>query len=188
MQASWQSASSPVSPRRCTSSSVSYPVVLRVPQPTPALASGATATATITLGQVTGVLTVPNSALTTLVAGSGFVQTVKAGQATRTLVRTGAVGATRTQVLSGLTLGQRVVIADLSASPHVDLQAAEVLGGLAAELANAGIRLQVVEARSAVRDMLRSEGLDEKLGGVNRFTSVADAVDDFQTSPSTPRT
>ena len=42
------------------------------------------------------------------------MQTVKAGQSTRTLVRTGAVGSTRTQVLSGLTLGQRVVIADLS--------------------------------------------------------------------------
>ncbi|MGB7157437.1 MAG: SulP family inorganic anion transporter [Tepidisphaeraceae bacterium] len=74
----------------------------------------------------------------------------------------------------------RLVVADLSSSPHVDLQAAEVLAGLAAELANARIRLQVVEARSAVRDMLRTEGLDEKLGGINRFTSVADAVDDFQ--------
>ena len=56
----------------------------------------------------------PNSALTTLVSGTGFVQTVKNGKVTRTLVRTGAVGATTTQVLSGLTAGQQVVIADLS--------------------------------------------------------------------------
>jgi HlyD family secretion protein len=103
-------------PASSTSSSVSYPVVVRVPKPTAALASGSTATATITLDTVTGVLTVPNSAVTTLVAGTGFVQTVKAGQATRTLVRTGAVGATRTQILSGLTAGQMVVIADLSAA------------------------------------------------------------------------
>ncbi len=60
------------------------------------------------------VVTVPNTALTTLVAGTGVVQTVKAGRVTRTLVRTGAVGATRTQILSGLTAGQQVVIADLS--------------------------------------------------------------------------
>jgi MFS superfamily sulfate permease-like transporter len=74
----------------------------------------------------------------------------------------------------------KLVVADLSASPHVDLQAAEVFEGLATELANTGIRLQVVEARSTVRDMLRTEGLDEKLGGINRFTSVADAVEGFQ--------
>ena len=40
-----------------------------------------------------------------------------------------------------------------------------------------GIRLQAVEARSAVRDRLRAEGVDAALGGINRFTSVADAVE-----------
>lgn len=74
----------------------------------------------------------------------------------------------------------RLVLADLSASPYMDLQAAEVLAGLAAELATTGTQLHVVEVRSSVRDMLRSEGLDTKLGGVNRFTSVADAVEAFQ--------
>jgi hypothetical protein len=39
--------------------------------------------------------------------------------------------------------------------------------------------LQVVEARSSVRDRLRVEGVDEQLGGVNRFTTVADAVDEI---------
>ena len=42
------------------------------------------------------------------------------------------------------------------------------------------IRFQAVEARSSVRDRLRREGMDSKLGGINRFTSVADAVEDFQ--------
>jgi multidrug efflux pump subunit AcrA (membrane-fusion protein) len=101
-------------PASSTSTSVTYPVVVRVPEPTPALASGSSATATITLQSVTNVLTVPNSAVTRLVSGSGFVLTVKNGTATRTLVRTGAVGSTRTQVLSGLTQGQQVVLADLS--------------------------------------------------------------------------
>jgi multidrug efflux pump subunit AcrA (membrane-fusion protein) len=101
-------------PASSSTTSVSYPVVVRVPQPTAALASGSTATATITLATVKNVITVPNSALTTLVSGTGFVQTVKAGKVTRTLVRTGAVGATTTQIISGLTVGQQVVIANLS--------------------------------------------------------------------------
>ena len=101
-------------PASSTTTSVSYPVVVRVAAPTPSLASGSTATATIVLATVRNVVTVPNSALTTLVSGTGFVQTIKDGKVTRTLVRTGAVGVTTTQVLSGLTAGQQVVIADLS--------------------------------------------------------------------------
>ncbi len=42
-----------------------------------------------------------------------------------------------------------------------------------------GSRLQIVEARFSVRQQLRQEGLEEKVGKVERFTAVADAVDDF---------
>jgi MFS superfamily sulfate permease-like transporter len=63
----------------------------------------------------------------------------------------------------------------------VDLQSAHTLAGLADELSAAGIRVQVVEARSTVRERLRAEGLDERLGGIDRFTSVADVVDSLQT-------
>jgi SulP family sulfate permease len=55
-----------------------------------------------------------------------------------------------------------------------------MLAELAGELTTAGIRFQAVEARSSVRERLRSEGVDAKLGTVNRFTSVADAVEAFQ--------
>jgi high affinity sulfate transporter 1 len=74
----------------------------------------------------------------------------------------------------------KVVIIDLSAAPVVDLQSAHTLAGLADELTAAGIRVQVVEARSSVRERLRAEGLDSRLGGINRFTSVADVVDSEQ--------
>src|SRR5262245_36131919 len=74
----------------------------------------------------------------------------------------------------------KAVIIDLSAAPYVDLQSAHTLAGLADELNAAGVRVQVVEARSAVRERLRREGLDERLGGINRFTSVADVVDSLQ--------
>jgi MFS superfamily sulfate permease-like transporter len=69
------------------------------------------------------------------------------------------------------------VIIDLSAAPYVDLQSAHALVGLADEICKASSRLQVVEARSAVRDRLRSEGLDARLGGIDRFTSIADVLD-----------
>jgi MFS superfamily sulfate permease-like transporter len=74
----------------------------------------------------------------------------------------------------------KLVVLDLSAAPRVDLQSAQALGDLAKELIAKGLLFQTVEARSSVRDRLRTEGVDGKLGGVNRFTSVADAIEDFQ--------
>lgn len=73
----------------------------------------------------------------------------------------------------------KLVVCDLSASPHVDLQSAATLHTLADELAAAGITLQVVEARASVRDRLRAAGLSEKLGGINRFGTVAQVVENF---------
>jgi MFS superfamily sulfate permease-like transporter len=73
----------------------------------------------------------------------------------------------------------RLVVIDLSASPHVDLQSAHTLARMAEELTAKGIRFCAVEARASVRDRLRAEGADKKLGGVNRFTTVADAVENF---------
>ena len=56
----------------------------------------------------------------------------------------------------------------------------------AEELSAAGIRVQVVEARSSVRERFRREGLDARLGGIDRFTSVADVVDSLQKAGSNP--
>ncbi|HEU5239979.1 MAG TPA: SulP family inorganic anion transporter, partial [Pyrinomonadaceae bacterium] len=78
------------------------------------------------------------------------------------------------------TTAPKFVVLDLSASPHVDLQSAATLRTLADELAASGISLQLVEARSSVRDRLRAEGLAEKVGGINRFRTVAQTVAEFQ--------
>ena len=75
----------------------------------------------------------------------------------------------------------RLVVLDLSAAPRVDLQSAHALADLAAEIVAKGIRFQAVEPRSSVRDRLRNEGVDSKLGGVNRFTAVADVVENRET-------
>jgi len=74
----------------------------------------------------------------------------------------------------------KIVILDLSASPHMDIQACGVVMNMADDIKAVGARLQIVEARSSVRDRLRAEGIEEHVSQVNRFTSVADAVEDFQ--------
>ena len=78
------------------------------------------------------------------------------------------------------TTAPRKVIIDLSAAGYVDLQSAHTIAGLADKLGAAGIRVQAVEARSKVREMLRGEGLAARLGGIDRSATVADAVENQQ--------
>src|SRR5438093_3120786 len=78
----------------------------------------------------------------------------------------------------------KLVVLDLSAAPIVDMQSAHTLASMADELTGKGIRFQAVEPRASVRDRLRNEGVDGKLGGVNRFTTVADAIDHLQSAPN----
>jgi sulfate permease, SulP family len=73
----------------------------------------------------------------------------------------------------------RLVVLDLSAAPYVDMHSAHALGEMADQLAAGGIRVQAVEVRASVRDRLRSEGVDAKLGEISRGRSVADAVAAF---------
>ncbi|HEY4273721.1 MAG TPA: SulP family inorganic anion transporter [Candidatus Udaeobacter sp.] len=79
----------------------------------------------------------------------------------------------------GETTPPKLVVVDLSAASIVDMQSAHALASMADELGATGIRFQAVEPRSSVRDRFRHEGIDSKLGGVNRFTSVADVIDHF---------
>lgn len=67
----------------------------------------------------------------------------------------------------------------------MDLQSSHALADLGDELRKAGSRVQVVEARAGVRDRLHGEGLDVRLGGINRYMSVADALDKLQTNGRT---
>jgi sulfate permease, SulP family len=71
----------------------------------------------------------------------------------------------------------RLVVADLSTSPYLDLAGARMFLTLHGELARRGIALRLVEARASVRDMLRREGVEEKVGRIDRETSLADVVD-----------
>jgi high affinity sulfate transporter 1 len=70
----------------------------------------------------------------------------------------------------------RAVVCDLSASPYLDLAGARTLHALHDELAAQGIALQIVGARGRVRDLLRADGLAEKVGGLERAVSLDDAI------------
>jgi sulfate permease, SulP family len=62
----------------------------------------------------------------------------------------------------------RLVVCDLSASPNIDLAGARMLHHLINELAKHGILLRIVGAHGRVRDLLRADGVDEKVGGLDR--------------------
>lgn len=74
----------------------------------------------------------------------------------------------------------KLVVCDLSTSPQVDLAGAKMLTKLHEELAAAGIRMRMVAAHAAVRDILRAEGLEASLGYFGRRISVADVIDEFE--------
>jgi len=102
---------SQVGPVQSGTSGYSYPVVVALPSSATGLFTGSTANVVIATGAVAHVLAVPTSAVQTLGSRS-FVEVLSAGTLTRKLIKVGMVGDTYAQVLSGLTPGQNVVLAD----------------------------------------------------------------------------
>jgi len=78
----------------------------------------------------------------------------------------------------------RLVVCDLSASPNIDLAGSRMLHDLHGELAANGIALRIVGARGVVRDLLRADGLDEKIGGIDRFMTLDRMFDGGEPSVS----
>jgi high affinity sulfate transporter 1 len=70
----------------------------------------------------------------------------------------------------------RLVVCDLSASPYVDLAGSRMLHQLHGELATRGIGLRIVGVRGRVRDLLRADGVGEKVGGLDRLAKLDDLL------------
>jgi sulfate permease, SulP family len=70
----------------------------------------------------------------------------------------------------------RLVICDLSASPHLDLAGARMLRQLQDDLARRDVQLRLVGAHGRVRDLLRAEGVGEKVGGLDRLRTLDDLL------------
>ncbi len=103
-------------PTSTTGSSAStYAVDVLVPNAPDAVGTGGKASVAVVTTKVDGVLTVPASAVTGVSTGVGSVGLLKGGVVTATRVQIGAVGGGRVQILSGLSLGDTVVIGDASA-------------------------------------------------------------------------
>ena len=73
----------------------------------------------------------------------------------------------------------RLAVCDLSASPYLDLAGSRMLHELHADLSSRIIALRIVGAHGAVRDLLRAEGLDEKIGGLGRVVTVDSLLRDL---------
>jgi SulP family sulfate permease len=79
------------------------------------------------------------------------------------------------RLITAAGMGLRLVIWDLSSSPFVDIAGARMLGEVQRQIAARGIRLQLVEARSDVRDLLRAE-IGGSVGEVSRRLSIDNAI------------
>ncbi|KQC39607.1 HlyD family efflux transporter periplasmic adaptor subunit [Frankia sp. ACN1ag] len=95
------------------SSSVSYPVTISLNRASQRIFSGSDADVSIVIAQAANAIAVPSSALRSL-GQLHTVTVVRGGKATATIVGVGAAGTTLTQITSGLKVGDRVVLADLS--------------------------------------------------------------------------
>ena len=97
------------------STSTAYRVVLALEEPPTELHSGATGSVSIVTGATREALAVPTSAVTT--NGTEHTVLVRTATGTKsTRVEVGVVGTTWAEITSGLTSGQRVVLADLDAA------------------------------------------------------------------------
>jgi RND family efflux transporter MFP subunit len=117
-----------------TSSTTTYPVMIALDPTDTTLYTGSGATVSVTIGQVDNALTVPSSAIHT--EGSRTSVTMVANGVTESVTVTiGAVGTDRTQILSGLSAGDSVVLADLTEplpTSTASTRAAGAIGGAGA--------------------------------------------------------
>ena len=98
-----------------TSGSITtFPVTVLLNADSPVLYDGTGADVVITTGTAHNAITVPNSAIAAAI-GSGHTVTVfAAGKTSTTRVTLGVAGTATTQIVSGLKVGQQVVLAQLS--------------------------------------------------------------------------
>ena len=74
----------------------------------------------------------------------------------------------------------RLVVCDLSTSATVDLAGAKMFLDLHTELSKRRMILRLVEAHAYVRDLLRIEGAEDRVGRIDRFATVDNVIEYFQ--------
>lgn len=66
----------------------------------------------------------------------------------------------------------RLLVCDLSASPYIDLAGSHILHELHRKLSAYGIGLRIVGAHGSVRDLLRADGIGDKVSGLDRVATI----------------
>jgi len=74
-----------------------------------------------------------------------------------------------------------LVVCDLSASPNIDLAGSSMLQRLHDDLAARRITMRVIGAHGRVRDLLRADGLAEKVGGIGRAITLESLLAEAKT-------
>jgi multidrug efflux pump subunit AcrA (membrane-fusion protein) len=107
---------SQITPLATQSSGVAtFPVTIAITGTPPGLFAGATAQVSIVVLQRSDVLTVPTSAVHT-VGSRSIVNVLENGKQVPHVVTTGATDAARTEITSGLSAGDQVILANLNAA------------------------------------------------------------------------
>jgi sulfate permease, SulP family len=65
-----------------------------------------------------------------------------------------------------------LMICDLSAAPYLDLAGSRMLQQLHDELVSRNIALRIIGAHGSARDLLRAEGIEDKVGELNRSVTL----------------
>jgi high affinity sulfate transporter 1 len=81
----------------------------------------------------------------------------------------------------------RLVICDLSASPYLDLAGSRMLHELHTKLDAQGIALQIVGAHGRTRDLLRADGIGDKVGGLDRLATIQALIGTWNAQGSADR-
>jgi multidrug efflux pump subunit AcrA (membrane-fusion protein) len=106
-----------------------YPVTIGLPASAPGLRQGMSASLRLVTGQISSAVVVPTSAVHTF-GTRHVVEVVAGGTMTPTVVTIGAMDPLRTQVLTGVSAGQQVALADLSSTVTSDSSTSGSGGGL----------------------------------------------------------
>jgi hypothetical protein len=97
------------------SDDTAYPVVIALSRHATSLVSGADAAVTVDLASAADVIAVPTSAVHHNGAAT-YVERLRGGKLVHVSVKVGAVGPALTEVRSGVSAGERIVLANLNAA------------------------------------------------------------------------
>ena len=127
---------SQVGPVESSDSGYDYPVIVALPSSAAGvLFTGSSANVNISTGAVSNVVAVPTSAVQTTGSRS-YVLELSKGELTTKVIKIGMVGDTYTQVISGLTPGESVILADYAEA--VPSSNTDTVGGVGSFLNGGG--------------------------------------------------